>query len=250
MSGNEAWEPLHNELARWQEAGRTAVFWWRDDDAFEPTVALDTLLDLANRYEVPVTLAVVPAKAGQPLARRLAGERHAAVAVHGWAHHNHASESEKKQELGHHRLAEAVLGELYHGFLHLKQLHETSFVPMLVPPWNRIDPLLIPKLSALGFENLSTYGPAADEEPIGILNTHVDIIDWHGTRGGRPDEELIAELVAELQTRFDGSDEPIGLLTHHLDHDVQAWGFCERLFKATAGNKAVAWKPAAALMKA
>ena len=149
MSGNEAWEPLHNELARWQEAGRTAVFWWRDDDAFEPTVALDTLLDLANRYEVPVTLAVVPAKAGQPLARRLAGERHAAVAVHGWAHHNHASESEKKQELGHHRLAEAVLGELYHGFLHLKQLHEASFVPMLVPPWNRIDPLLIPEVRSV-----------------------------------------------------------------------------------------------------
>jgi hypothetical protein len=249
MSGNTAWEPLRGELARWTAAGRTAAFWWRDDDAIEPTGALDTLLGLANRYDVPVTLAVVPAKTGPALSQRLANEKHAAVAVHGWAHQNHAPAEEKKQELGSHRLAEAVLGELYHGFLNLKQLHEASFVPMLVPPWNRIDDALIPKLSALGFESLSTYGQAAPDQPIGILNTHVDIMDWHGSRGGRPEEELVAELVAELQNRFEGSDEPIGLLTHHLVHDAAAWNFCDALFRETAGIKAVAWTPAASLLK-
>ena len=96
------WQPLLSELARWTDAGRAADFWLRDDDAVEPTAALDRLLGLTGASAIPVTLAVIPAFTGEPLASRLAGEPHVTVGVHGWAHRNHASEGQKKQELGHH----------------------------------------------------------------------------------------------------------------------------------------------------
>ena len=68
-------------------------------------------------------------------------------------------------------------------------------------------------------------------------------------RGGRPMADLIGELVAALQDRFEGSREPIGLLGHHLVHDAAAWDFLGELFEATAGHPAVEWVSATALVR-
>lgn len=75
MTEDPIWQPLQAELARWIHANRSAKFWLRDDDAVEPTPALDQLLQLANDFKAPVTLAVIPAHTGEPLAERL-GVRH------------------------------------------------------------------------------------------------------------------------------------------------------------------------------
>ena len=249
MTDSMAWEPLRRELDRWQAAGRVARFWLRDDDAVEPTQPLDMLLDLTGEHEIPLTLAVIPGLTGEELAARLARETTVAVAVHGWSHTNYGGPAGKKQELGGERPAEAVLGELHEGFRLLKRLHPAGFLPMLVPPWNRIDAALIPALPALGFAALSVYGRAKQESPMPLLNTHVDIIDWHGTRGGRGEAELVAELVTELRDRFAGSDEPVGVLAHHLVHDAAAWKFLSALFAMTSRHPAVLWSSSAALVK-
>ncbi|WP_064707323.1 polysaccharide deacetylase family protein [Rhizobium bangladeshense] len=245
-----SWEPLRRELDRWQAAGRVARFWLRDDDAVEPTPDLERLLALSGENAIPLTLAVIPGLTGEALGGRLAEEAGVTVAVHGWSHTNHAAPQRKKQELGGERPPEVVLGELRQGLQLLKRLHPARFLPVLVPPWNRIDAGLIPALPELAFVALSVYGRAKLGGPIPFLNTHVDIIDWHGTRGGRSEEELVAELVAELGDRFAGNEEPIGLLTHHLVHDEVAWDFLSALFAATALHPAVRWLPAAALLKA
>jgi hypothetical protein len=250
MSDGLIWEPLDKELARWQAAGRVAQFWWRDDDVIAPSKALDGLLDLSGNNAVPLTLAAIPAFAGEALAARLSREPHVLIAVHGWSHDNHAAPEEKKQELGHHRLVEVMLGELYKGLHLLKAFYPDCFVPMLVPPWNRIDKALTPQLSALGFACLSVYGRAEKNSVIPLINTHVDIMDWHGTRGARPQGELVAALVEELQNRFGGNGEPIGLLSHHLVHDAAAWDFLKALFEVTARHPAVAWKSSSDLLKA
>lgn len=249
MTDRMIWEPLRRELDRWQVADRVARFWLRDDDAVEPTEALERLLALTDENEVPLTLAVIPGLTGEALASRLTEEADVAVAVHGWSHRNHAGPDGKKQELGGERPAETVLGELREGFLLLERLHPARFLPLLVPPWNRIDADLIPALPALGFAALSVYGRAKQAGPVPRLNTHVDIIDWHGTRGGRSEDELVAELVAELRDRFAGSSEPIGVLTHHLVHDAAAWDFLSALFAMTGRHPAVLWSPAAALLE-
>ncbi|MEZ2218485.1 polysaccharide deacetylase family protein [Rhizobium sp. RCC_161_2] len=242
MSDRAEWQPLRDELQRWAEAGRKAKLWFRDDDAIEPTAALDQLLALSDRYGVPMALAVIPGPTGQPLAERLARQKAVTVTVHGWTHHNYAPDETKKQELGLHRPQAVVLDELRQGFEKLRELYPQQFVPMLVPPWNRIDKALLPELAPFGYRAVSVYG-LAKPRPIALVNTHVDIMDWHGTRGGRPHGELVEVLIGELKNRFGGNDEPIGILTHHLVHDALAWDFIEALFQETSGNAAVDWRP-------
>jgi hypothetical protein len=71
--------------------------------------------------------------------------------------------------------------------------------------------------------------PAAD---LLQVNTHIDPIDWHGTRSLADPVLLIESLAAAIKRRVAGEadrDEPIGFLTHHLMHDEAIWSFCEEL---------------------
>ena len=54
-----SWDDLTTELDGWDEAGMIAEFWWRDDDAVEPTPALDQLLDLRKSLDVPLAIAAM-----------------------------------------------------------------------------------------------------------------------------------------------------------------------------------------------
>lgn len=232
-------QQLMQKLDELAKQGQHVTFWLRDDDAVEPTPALEHLLVLAAQYQIPLTLAVIPQHTGTALAERLAKETDVCVAVHGWSHDNHAPPSEKKQELGGHRAASVVLSELKAGFDKLKSLHGECFLPMLVPPWNRIDPTLLNDLPTLGFETLSVFGREKAFSPIALLNTHVDVMDWHGTRGGRDADVLFAEIATSLQ-----SLAAVGILTHHLVHDTAVWSFLERLFQLTRNHPACRWASA------
>jgi hypothetical protein len=235
---------LQDEIARRADIGKPMQLWLRDDDATEPTAELDHLLALTAAHVVPVLLAVIPSLTGEALSARLTDESHASVAVHGWAHKNHASSGEKNQELGAHRPDEQVVAELGAGFEILATLHAERFVPMLVPPWNRIAPAVVAGLPALGFEALSVFGPEKPA-PLKMLNTHVDIIDWRGTRGGRPVDMVIADLIRVSQSR----DGPIGLLTHHLVHDSAAWEVMAMIFEATPPQSGCSWHSAGDLLR-
>lgn len=239
-------DPLLEALSQWSDAGRVATFWLRDDDAVIPTPALERLLTITGRFNIPATLAVIPAGTGEALAGRLAGEADISVAVHGWSHTNYAMRDKKKQELGTDRPMELVLGELHRGFETLRALHPARFVPLLVPPWNRIDASLVPHLRMLGFRALSVYGPEK-QAALPLVNTHVDVMDWHGTRGGRDAAELVAEIVARLSDMAEHGGS-MGLLTHHLVHDEAVWSFLEGLFAATAGHPACRWVPVSDLI--
>lgn len=246
MSDADPWLPLELELARWMQRGRRATFWLRDDDAVEPTGALDRMLALTGRHAVPLTLAVIPEPTGAALARRLDRSPETLVAQHGWSHRNHAPAGEKSQELGPHRAAEVMLAELRSGLRHLSGLHGARFLPLLVPPWNRIDAALLPRLSGTGLAALSTFGPERPG-PIRTLNTHVDLIDWKGTRGGRDPAVMVREMVARLQQSATGA-ATVGILSHHLDHDEAAWTFLEELFARTARHPACRWAAASDLL--
>jgi hypothetical protein len=225
------WQALEDEIAHWRDAGRPAELWWRDDDATDVGPVLDRLLAVQHETQAPLALAVVPAAATRELAARLAGEAHVDVLQHGYAHTNHASAGEKKMELGPHRPAMLVLGDLGTGWMALERLFGARALPVLVPPWNRIAPLLVPTLPEIGFRGLSTFGARPRIEPVkGLLqvNAHLDLMDWKGNRGFVGEEAALAALVRALgAARITG--EPVGVLSHHLAMDEGAWDFLRSL---------------------
>lgn len=233
------WSALIAVLDAWYSEGRVAQFWLRDDDAVEPTAALSRLVALCERHSVPAALAVIPAHAGGSLADFLQGRADVEIALHGWSHENHAPPDQKKQELGPHRAASVVLGELAQGRDRLEALFGAQFVPVLVPPWNRIDKALLPHLGEIGIKGLSVFGPEK-AGALPVVNTHADIMDWHGTRGCRPASEIIADIIKRLGDMQAGSGT-MGLLTHHLVHDEAAWEFLDEAFAVTAGHPACRW---------
>jgi hypothetical protein len=218
--------------------GRQVTFWLRDDDAVLPTAALERLLSLTQGYRVPLALAVIPEETGQALADRLSVLSHVRVSVHGWSHRNYSQPPAKKQELGLDRPLETVLSELQAGFNKLQGLYGGQFEPMLVPPWNRIAPEIVEALAPIGFQSLSVFG-REQAAALPLLNTHVDLMDWRGTGGGKPSDQLFAEVLAWL------TDEhplpAIGMLAHHLVHDDNAWSFLEDFFALTADHPACRW---------
>jgi hypothetical protein len=238
MSG---WSAIEAELAYWRDAGRDAVLWWRDDDAAAATAELDRLLELQRAQDVPLALAVVPATATPALAARLAAAPGIDLLQHGYAHTNHAPPGEgKKEELGAHRPAMIVLGELGTGRMALERLFGPDTLPVLVPPWNRIAPGLVPALPEIGYRGLSTFGIRRRAAPVaGLLqvNTHLDIIDWRVRRFAGADAILAALANALSAARITG--EPIGLLSHHLAMDGQAWDFLNSFWGTLRGMPAV-----------
>ncbi len=202
--------------------------WWRDDDAADVGPSLERLLELHRRTGVPLALAVVPAAATPALAARLAAEPAVDVLQHGYAHVDHAPASDKKSELGAHRPAMLVLGELGTGRLAMERLFGERPLPVLVPPWNRIAPALVPALPEIGFSGLSTFGARTRVEPVRGLrqvNTHLDLVDWHDGRRFVGEDAALARLVGALAAARAGETEPIGILSHHLAMDEGAWDF-------------------------
>jgi hypothetical protein len=76
-----------------------------------------------------------------------------------------------------------------------------------------------------------------------VANAHVDPMNWRERRFAGLDKALSATL-GELSARRTGAteaEEPLGLLTHHLDHDEPFWDFLDGLFRITTAHPAAGW---------
>lgn len=228
--------------------GRRVAFWWRDDDAVAPTPALDRLLGLAESLGLPLVLASIPAGATAALAQRLErADPGIRVAQHGFSHTSHARPPAKKAELGADRPAESVLAELATGRARLETLFGPRFLPVLVPPWNRIAPAVAAGRAEIGLPGLSVHASLTRDGH--RLDTHIDPVDWHGSRslaGADFLGERIGAAFAERE-RPENRAVPVGLLTHHLMHDDGLWEALERALPRIAGHPAAVWPEAEAL---
>ena len=149
---------LEKELDYWAEAGLTATFWWRDDDAVSATAELDRLIH--ESQNAGVLLAVIPKHADSSLVDEVIKHQHVIVAQHGYAHINHAPRGQGlgAWELGLHRGQQAVMDDLGRGKEILVSLFEEKFIPVVVPPWNRIDDGLYQHLVDAGYCGVSAFG--------------------------------------------------------------------------------------------
>jgi hypothetical protein len=219
--------------------GRTLDFWWRDDDAEDATPALDRLLDLAVRYDLPLALAVVPKGATEALAARVRSTPHVAVLQHGWAHENHATTGEKRIELGGTQPLPETVDQLRRGRERLISRFADRFLPVLVPPWNRIADDVRNARVDVGLAGLSTSGPAKGEPH--QVNVHLDIFAWRPTRRTLSRAETYPRLTAEVARRLAGDDEPVGIMTHHLVHDTASSSLLDELLDTLAKHPATRW---------
>lgn len=231
------WRPLRDELVLWRSDGLSLPFWWRDDDATEPTEALERLSDLATTSGVPVHLAVIPKDANNALGQLVMESTNLIPIVHGWTHENHAPPNLKKAEFGATRDIEASRAEMEKSLERLEDLFADRLAPMFVPPWNRIDPALMTPLAEAGYNAISTYLPRREPDAapgLAQINTHLDPIFWRGTRGLVAPGDLVALTVALLKDRrraITDNSEPFGYLTHHLVHDQDIWEFSRQFLQ-------------------
>jgi hypothetical protein len=236
---------LLEELDRWETAGMMATLWLRDDDATKPSAQLDTLLDLSSAARVPVVLAVIAMRATPSLAERVAAKPALTVWQHGILHYNNAPLGAKKTELA--AADPPTLAGLAEGGLRLADLFGDRFQPVLVPPWNRIAPDLIPRLPQTGLCALSIYRPrtAAFAAPdVALCNTHVDLLDWRKKAAFIGVAEACAGIARHLAARRIGTadpSEPTGILTHHEMMPDAAWDFLSSLFALTSDHSAARW---------
>lgn len=244
------WKPLQTELALWQAAGLYLPLWWRDDDAVDVTPQLETLSALSETLGLPAHLAVIPKGAQIELAEYVRAHPELIPVVHGWAHRNHAPPAEKKAEFRLHRPIDAVVTDAEAGLTRLRDIFGAQLCPIFVPPWNRIAPEIAVHLPALGYRILSTAtarktvlaAPNLEQ-----VNTHLDPIDWHGTRSLVDPARLIAQTVLLLRDRREGradNKEPFGMLTHHLVHDQDVWIFTQELLQRLLDGPGVPWAAA------
>jgi predicted glycosyltransferase len=216
--------------------GRRVALFWRDDDAVAGSPDLDRLIGLAETRGVPLLLAAIPDGIEPSLPRRLATALDVTVAVHGFAHRNHAPPGEKPAEFGAHRALDASLADAEAGLrVSRERLPGTALLPVFVPPWNRLAPDLAAALPGLGYRGLSAV-PGPPVPGLQRLDATLDPIDWRGTRSLRDPEALLEGLAADIAR---APDRPVGLLTHHRVHDAALWAFVAALLERLCKHPAI-----------
>lgn len=222
--------------------------WWRDDDTGRDDPALDGLLAMAGRLDIPLMLAVVPAWLEAATVRRIRRAPHATVFQHGWAHVDHARDGERKIELGDGIPAPRLAQQLDRGRELLARELGPVFHPVMVPPWNRMAPAVGRMLPELGFRALSAMKSAGGGDDFGPLpgrHVHLDVMDWRGGASLLPPAVLVDRL-AQAILRAGGA--PLGIMTHHQVTTPAEMGRLEVLLCTLRAHPRVTFLDAAGLV--
>jgi hypothetical protein len=237
------WSELTEEFDRWQDAGATATFWWRDDDAADDTPQLDVLLRRAGT--IPLALAVIPGLATRPLAAKLVEHPSVVVLQHGWRHTNHALDGSNEYPAD--RSTAEVSQELADGKRVLTTLFGPQAIPVFAPPWHGFDARFFPLLRRNGLTGISRRGPRPAlfaTEGIVQVNAHVTPIIWSSPPSFGTDDLYLDQTIDHLRgrrlRRYD-STEATGLLTHHLVQDDRSYAFIARFVELISKHPACAW---------
>ncbi len=245
----DPWSLLHAEFDAWHRSGKPARLWWRDDDAAVTGPKLDQLIRVSAN--AGLLLAVIPKLCEKTLCSLFSEAPLLRIAQHGYAHINHAPRGQGlgAWELGMHRGIDAVLADLDRGRERLEDYFGDFFLPVVVPPWNKIDPLLFAPLAERGYSAVSTFGARTSVQIAdGLLavNAHCDPIRWKSGAQFAGELKTINQLVDHLRAKRIGladTDEPSGFLTHHVDLDEQGWQFCQQLTDCVEQHAGAQWVP-------
>jgi hypothetical protein len=234
---------LHRELDLWAASGRRLQMWWRDDGARTPSKPLDRLLSMARRYETPLTMAVIPDWDLSLLAARLACERQVVVIQNGADHQSASLATEPKTEFPPGYSRDAMATRLVEARAGLGVM--PRFASVFAPRWKTVHPDLVGALRACDYRGLSGFGQDMSSEwGLTRIDVHLDLMDG-ATAAGFTGGDLFMSRFLKLardRRRAGDWDQPIGVLTHHLDQDEAGWRFFDDFLDRMTGSPAVRWK--------
>ncbi len=178
------------------------------------------------------------------LGKRLAQSPLVTVIQHGVDHANRAAAlHEPRNEL---RLDWDV-GEIARwidlGWRRIREL--PAALPVFAPPWNAYHPDLEEALHRLGFVGISGNEMWPGTGTLQRVCIDMDLMRWKDGarfRGVRRFLGRFTRLCRERRIRRNWL-EPIGLQTHHLEHDERSWQFLENFIRAMKFAPAVEWCP-------
>ncbi len=238
-------ELLEEELSKWGESGREVEFWWRDDDVNKPSLALERLVSISNTHKAALSLAAIPKGIDSNLVDVFQNNRLVNILQHGYSHNNCAPPTSRKMELGLHRPISEITTQLASGFSILQDIFGAQFLPVMVPPWNRIDSQVVNELQNIGLNGISTLGPRNKSnfsDKLKEINVHIDILNWKIGPCFKGNTACIEQIVNHLSDKRMGRvdiNEPTGIMTHHSVHDEGCWDFLDTLFKFLNAQKHV-----------
>jgi hypothetical protein len=232
--GFVAYLRLIHELGIWRRAWHPPILWWRDDDCREPTWQLDRLLHV--RGDFPLTLAVIPDGDLSALSKRLAEFVGISIAQHGVDHANKLPDGGPRSEFPEDMAQDCINAAVAAG---RARLSAAGLSPeFFVPPWNEPNDRLIAAIKATQYDTYSIGIHGAPRDGLAHIGAQVDILRWKGAPKFRGKRRIFDALRKQLERRRKAGkfDEPIGLLTHHLVHDEQAWAFLEWFARFAPGR--------------
>ena len=221
-------------------------FWWRDDDLEAPNSALTDLLIATGDAGIAPAVAAISSTVTPEAIDALEGTA-ARVLPHGWRHHNHEPEGGKKSEYGPARGVEDRLAEIDNAHDRIVALAKARALPVFTPPWNNIADDLLSHLDRSKIAALSGYrSPGREPRSAACprLDTHVDLIDWRGTRQGLTAERLVDLLIPWINPTSD-TENPLdslrGVLSHHLVTKPENWSAWGSVLRMIGSHSASRW---------
>jgi len=228
---------LATELEAWAAAEMRPKVWWRDDDATSDTPQLRRLLEVARHRRLVPALAVIPESADGSLVKLLSAAQ-CCVWQHGWGHHSYSY-----GEFGDGRPMAALKQDALLGQRSLDHTFgPNSWQRVFVPPFHALSVPFKALLPELGYLGLSAGLPLTPRlEHVFEVNAEIDIIDWSARRfiGPSSVSKLLTEGFAARRQGQLPADEPLGLLTHHLVMQEDAWAFVDELFECLRAEHGV-----------
>ncbi len=223
---------LSEELRKWKALGRVPKIWWRDDDAITHTENLEILFGMAEKFGVNLALSVIPERCNASLVRSIQNSSGICAWQHGWSHADHGGNS----EFGDSRAISESIRDALMGKSRMDEMFgEDGWNPVFVPPWSSISGEFKGVLPSLGFWGASTCSKSISQPGVKEINVDIDILDWKNWPtvrfvGVRSCLRSLTETML-LRRSKNLLDLPIGLMTHHTQHDENTWKGLEEFLR-------------------
>jgi len=196
------------------------TFFLRCDDVIKPDRAFRSVFSLLKAAGLPVSCAVIPARAGPGLASFFRSEAAAGARLealqHGLSHAEHSGNRYLKHEFGPARPYKEQRADIAAGKKLMKKLFGKSS-PVFVPPFHLYNSDTLKALVALGFRAFSASRRLDEPLPRGLafLGTRVTVNEYDLELKPRP---LSLNLLKSrtLAALREGS-KPAGIYFHHAD---------------------------------